>query len=65
MFEPLYCLCAENEGCPRRDTCLRAAKRQPGIYTVTLFWKDGECLGDSYIPLKGHTKEQLRREGVV
>ena len=58
MFETWYCLCAENEGCPRRDTCLRAAEHPAGIYTMSMFWVNGQCIDDSYIPIPAKEEEK-------
>lgn len=55
MFEYDICLCGNADKCPMKDTCLRAIKPPPGIYTISLFYnKDKEC--ENYIERKKNVK---------
>ena len=44
MFEYDICRCGNADSCPHKNDCKRAEKHGSGIYTVSLFYKDGqEC----------------------
>lgn len=42
MFEYDITFCGNKEKCPNAGTCWRAADLPPGIYTYSLFYKEGE-----------------------
>ena len=42
MFEYDITFCGNKEKCPNAGTCWRAAALPPGIYTYSLFYKEGE-----------------------
>jgi len=42
MFEYDICMCGNADKCPLSETCKRAAALPPGIYTYSLFYKEGE-----------------------
>jgi hypothetical protein len=44
FFDDDICLCGNSDSCPYKNECLRAERRGPGIFTVSLFYQeDKEC----------------------
>ncbi len=39
MFEYDICMCGDADKCPLSETCKRAEKVGPGIYTVSAFYE--------------------------
>jgi hypothetical protein len=42
MWDNDICLCGNAAECPNKDTCRRARKHGPGVYTISYFYKEGE-----------------------
>jgi len=43
FFEDDICKCGNSEGCPRKESCLRAKPGRPGsVYTVSSFYNEKE-----------------------
>lgn len=56
MFEYDICLCGNAEECPHKETCQRAMKHGPGIYTVSNFYEEKDTC-DYYYPIKENVDE--------
>lgn len=42
MFELDFCLCGNSDQCPHKSECKRAGNYGPGIFTMSLFYKENE-----------------------
>ena len=42
LFIDDICRCGNSDSCPHKSECKRAERQGPGIYTVSLFYKEGQ-----------------------